>query len=141
MKDELLKMLEGQMAETKAQYDKIEARMAELQEQSRQMQEEYNALNAQRLEIKGKHIGFYETYLNLKNQEGTPVVAPKEEKVVQMPKEPAKPKAKKETAKADNTLSAEEVAKVKAQLAKSVKNQPITNPEDIPEYLQEEYKK
>lgn len=132
--EEVIKSLEAKMAACQKKFNEVETNIANIIEQSKKLQTDYDQQNIIREQIRGEYTG----YVNLLNE------IKKITKVDQSNDMPSEEKpVKSESNENKDTLTADEVAKLKEVTKKtSEKKTPVKKAvkqeEELPDYLKPE---
>lgn len=132
--EEVIKSLEAKMAACQKKFNEVETNIANIIEQSKKLQTDYDQQNIIREQIRGEYTG----YVNLLNE------IKKITKVDQSNDMPSEEKTvKSESNENKDTLTADEVAKLKEVTKKtSEKKTPVKKAvkqeEELPDYLKPE---
>lgn len=132
--EEVIKALEAKMAKCQERFNEIETNIANIIEQSKKLQAEYDQQSITREQIRGEYTGYMNLLNEIKKVTTTPQVKdmPKEEKPV-----------KNESSENKDTLTADEVAKLKEVTKKTAEKKPAAKKvekkeEELPDYLKPE---
>lgn len=129
--EEVIKSLEVKMEDCKKRFNQVEENIANIIEQSKKLQADYDQQNLIREQIRGEYTG----YVNLLNEI---------KKVIKVPQEKDTPKEEKpvktESKENKDTLTADEVTKLKeiTSKKKTTAKKAEKKEEELPDYLKPE---
>lgn len=129
--EEVIKSLEVKMEDCKKRFNQVEENIANIIEQSKKLQTDYDQQNLIREQIRGEYTGYVNLLNEIKKVTTTPQpkVIPEEEKPVK-----TESKENKDTLTADEVTKLKEITSKKKTTAKKVEKKE----EELPDYLKPE---